>query len=379
LEFENITRNQIFLKNLGYSDLTVHKPYNHFDFKKGGRMILVIGPMGSGKTEFSARLWRDAKIARKKSDIVAGLTSDGKTDRRNVFYIRSSLDKLRFPELPPDALAFRGGYELCGPFISFIGDSFDLEKKLDEHPEVGTWIVDEASFYDERIVFVMEEACRKKNLNFIYPTLVMNFRKEIFNTTARLLLENTSDVFPLTAYCEHMDCLEDSLNTYRYYTVDGMECPALYFDSLIIIGGDSNKQDPVEPDYCTRCDRHHYLPAKEYTFLTLKSLGSLASQGKAEPLTRELWSIKNEMGASLLFKSLNEKESEHKNDKTIILNSLKVPYISERALMFLFAEQNLITEDLFKKIVESLELDVTYLEKRLIDNNRPVNFNRTLF
>jgi thymidine kinase len=39
------------LKNLGFPDLRFHSPFNHFDFRRGGRRILVIGPMGSGKTE----------------------------------------------------------------------------------------------------------------------------------------------------------------------------------------------------------------------------------------------------------------------------------------------------------------------------------------
>ena len=112
---------------------------------------------------------------------------------------------------------------------------------------------------------------------------MLNFRREIFNTTARLLLDTATDVFPLTAYCEHPECLQDSFYTYRYYTVDGRECPALYFDPLLVIGGDREINDPREPNYCTRCDDHHYLPGKEYTFLFLKPLGEQASRGEPRP------------------------------------------------------------------------------------------------
>ena len=38
------------LKSLGFPDLRFHSAFNHFDFKRHGRRILVIGPMGSGKT-----------------------------------------------------------------------------------------------------------------------------------------------------------------------------------------------------------------------------------------------------------------------------------------------------------------------------------------
>jgi thymidine kinase len=63
--------------------------------------------------------------------------------------------------------------------------------------------------------------------------LILNFRKDLFNRTARLIMEESTDVFPLTAYCGHPDCITDSYYTYRFYSVDARECPALYFDPLI--------------------------------------------------------------------------------------------------------------------------------------------------
>ena len=56
------------LKSLGFPDLRFHSAFNHFDFRRRGRRILVIGPMGSGKTEYSARVWRDSRLLRKKQD-----------------------------------------------------------------------------------------------------------------------------------------------------------------------------------------------------------------------------------------------------------------------------------------------------------------------
>ena len=52
-----------FLKSLGFPVLSVHDTFTHFDFTKPGRRVLLIGPMGSGKTEFAARVWRDAAVA----------------------------------------------------------------------------------------------------------------------------------------------------------------------------------------------------------------------------------------------------------------------------------------------------------------------------
>ena len=181
-----------------------------------------------------------------------------------------------------------------------------MEQVLLANRDSGTWIIDEASFYDERLVYVIRNESESRGLVFIFPTLVLNFRKDIFNSTARLLLENATDVFPLTAYCEHPDCIEDSYYTYRYYMVDGEECPALYFDPLIIIGGDREGEDPRQPNYCTRCDVHHHLPGKEYTFFTLKPLGERAARGEPGPLMEEIGYLHGNIKKSALYKTIRK-------------------------------------------------------------------------
>jgi thymidine kinase len=363
-----------FLKSMGFPEIRVHQSYGHFDFTKAGRRILVIGPMGSGKTEYSARIWRDARVTLEKSDIVADLTKTADADRRNVYFVRSALDEKRFEEYPDDALAYRGGYERLGNNIAKIRNSFDLEQLLNDFPEMGTWIIDEASFFDERLAYVIKTASEKKGLVFVYPTLILNFRRDIFNSTARLLIETATDVYPLTAYCEHPDCIQDSFYTYRYYSVGGQECPALYFDPLIIIGGDLKKDDPREPNYCTRCDHHHFLPGKVYTYFTLKPLGEAAATGKPDALRKELILLSGNIKGSELYASVLNEQEDGFSHSQIIMNSLKVPCLAEKALLYLFVEQNLVSSDLFIQLADELEMDKEYLSSRLADNGRTIRW-----
>ena len=373
----SVNTSEDFLKSLGFPTLEVHQTFTHFDFTRPGRRVLLIGPMGSGKTEFAAKVWRDAAIAMKKSDKVKALTSTGEVDRRQVFFIRSFIDGVRFTEYPDDALAYRSGYIRCGDNIARIRDSFDLEKVIADNPTVGTYIIDEASFFDERLAYVVRNQSVERGVMFIFPTLILNFRRDIFNSSARLMLDMATDVIPLTAYCEHEDCIRDAFYTYRYYTVDGAECPALYFDPLIVVGGDTSKTGSASPNYASRCDEHHFLPGKEYTFFSLKPMAEEASKGNAKSLRTEIDNLKYNIKRSQLYKNLASRYKGDPNEE-VYMNSLKPEYIAEKALMFLFNEQNLVSEDLLIRIVNDLELDRAYMTRVLADNRRPVELDQGL-
>ena len=58
------------------------------------------------------------------------------------------------------------------------------------------------------------------------------------------------------------------------------------------------------------------------------------------------------------------------------MNSLTVPCIAEKALMFLFAEQNLISEDQMRLLTEELNLDQEYMRSTLADNGRPLDLGQ---
>ncbi|MFA6689571.1 MAG: thymidine kinase [Sphaerochaetaceae bacterium] len=366
-----------FLKSLGFPTIDVHETFSHFDFTSPGRRVLLIGPMGSGKTEFSARVWRDAAVAQRKSDKVREMTSTGIVDRRKVFFVRSEIDGARFSDYPDDALCYRGGYIRCGENIARIRDSFGLERVLADNPTVGTFIIDEASFFDERLAYVVRNHSLERGVMFIFPTLILNFRRDIFNSTARLMLDIATDVIPLTAYCEHPDCMNNAFYTYRYYQVDGKECPALYFDPLIIVGGDTHKDDALAPNYASRCDQHHYLPGKEYTFFHLKPLGEQAARGDEKPLRSELDALKHHMSDSMLYRNIRDRYG-NLADEEIYFNSLLPANIAEKALIFLFAEQNLVPEEVLIRLVDDLSLDREYMSKVLADNRRPVSLEQPL-
>ncbi len=372
---ENNTPGADFLRSLGFPTLDVHESFTHFDFTTPGRRVLVIGPMGSGKTEFAARVWRDAAVARKKSSVIASLTSTGVLDRRNVFFIRSEIDGARFSDYPDDAMAYRSGYIRCGENIARIRDSFGFEQVMKDNPEAGTYIIDEASFFDERLAYVARNYAIEKGCMFVFPTLILNFRREFFNSTARLMLDIATDVIPLTAYCEHSDCLSSAFYTYRYYQVEGKECPALYFDPLIVVGGDRIKDSDLEPNYAARCEEHHFLPGKEYTFFTLKPLGEEAGRGNTKALMNELEALHEKPEASMLYDNLICRYGDS-DDAGIYLNSILPGHIAEKALAYLFCEQNLIGESLLVHLVSELSLDTAYLEKVLAENRHPVSFSQ---
>lgn len=367
---QNIEQTKSFMKSLGFPDLRIHHSINHYDFTKSNRRILIIGPMGSGKTEFSARIYRDSQVALRKSEKIGELTTEKGADRRNVFYVRSKIDEKRFEEYPGDALPYRNGFIKIGSSIASINDSFELEKIIDKNKTVGTWIIDEAEFLDERIAYVIQYYAEYNSLNFIFPMLILNFRKDLFNRTSRLLMEKSTDVFPLTAYCEHPDCLADSYYTYRYYRVDNSECPALYFDPLIIVGGDKQSQDPKVPNYATRCDDHHYLPGKEYTFMVLKPLGEMAYGGNVEPILKELKKIKYSIEKSELYNHFIQKFIKTDNPQPIMMNALRVSCIAEKALLFLFSEENVLSAGQMKYLAKEIDGDITYINDRLVENRK---------
>ena len=362
------------LISLGLKDVNIHRPFDHFDFTQGSRIIMVIGPMGSGKTEFAARIIRDAQVAQRKSAQMAlHTTTKGGADRRNVFVVRNRYDRARFADNPSDSLSYRGGYIRCSGAIAEIENSFQLEEIMSAHRHYGTWIIDEASFYDQRIAFVINRSMREQELVFICPTLSLNFRRTLFNETARFLLEYATDLFPLSAYCEHPSCLRNALYSYRYYSHENndIEMPALYFDPLIQLGGDRRRCGEYTPNYAARCREHHYLPGREYTFMTLKPLACDAIAGNNEQFEREIDTLAHTPHTSQLAAHLHTQYA-HEQRRQVAQNALRAQLLAERALIYLFAEENIIDQRYLLHLIEKFNLNREYIMSMLRQNNRPV-------
>ncbi len=191
---------------------------------------------------------------------------------------------------------------------------------------------------------------------------------KFFNQTARLLLETATDIIPLTAYCETRSASKIS-STPTLLPVDGQSAPPC-ISTPSSLSRDRTKHDGREPNYCTRCDEHHYLPGKEYTFFTLKP-GGTGARGNIAPLLAELNAMQGNIGESRLYASI-ESRCKEGPDHEVQMNALRVPLIAERALAYLYAEQNLLSEEQMRFFISELNLDRDYLSRRLADNRRPL-------
>ncbi|AHH06857.1 Thymidine kinase [Borrelia crocidurae DOU] len=338
---------------------------SHFNFKDNLNLMLIIGPMGSGKTEYAAKIYKDSLIIKNKSSEILASITRGLRNRANVFFIRNILDKKRFKNYPENVIPYRGGGsdEIDG--VDFASDSFDVGQLIEKNPEYGTFIIDETCFYDERLVFIVNKIALDLNVLFILPTLLYNFRKEIFNNTARLLIEYADKICSLGAYCEHINCMDESFLTYRYYFYEGKEIAAPYFDPLLIVGGDEIVESAIYPNYATRCSKHHYLVGREYFFTILKPFALLYIQGDRKFLEREIVDLKSNIVNSNFQKSLLIEVGE-KYDITILENVLKLPFLAERALITLSFEYNILSKEDFKEIVNRFSLSKDYIQKVIV-------------
>ncbi|UPA16634.1 thymidine kinase [Borrelia coriaceae] len=338
---------------------------SHFNFKDNLNLMLIIGPMGSGKTEYAAKIYKDSLIIKNKSSKVLNSITKGCRNRADVFFIRNILDKKRFKDYPENVIPYRGGGSDRIDGVDFASNSCDVGQLIDDNPEYGTFIIDETCFYDERLVFMLNKFALDSNALFILPTLLYNFRKEIFNNTAQLLVEYSDKICSLGAYCEHVNCMDESFLTYRYYFYEGKEIAAPYFDPLLIVGGDEIVESAIYPNYATRCSKHHYLVGREYFFTILKPFALLYAKGDKGLLEQEILDLSRGVRGSNFENSLLI-ESRGKCDIVVLENLLGLPFLAERALITLSLECNILSKGDFRDLIEKFSLSKDYVQKVIV-------------
>jgi len=102
--------------------------------------------------------------------------------------------------------------------------------------------------------------------------------------------------------------------------------------------------------------------------MVLKPLGEKAYGGDLSPLKNELDLLKNHIEHSALYKHFIQKYIQVKNPERIMMNALKVSCIAEKALIYLFSEENIISVDQMKHLAREIGADATYMNERLVEN-----------
>ena len=186
--------------------------------KAEGIVEVICGSMFSGKTEEMIRRLRRAKIARQKVQVFKPIIDT----RYNLEKVTSHAG-IDFEALP-------------------VKTSGEIISRLDADTTVVG--VDEAQFFDEGIIEVVEQlADRGKRV--IINGLDMNFRGEPFGGMP-VLMSKADKVDKLQAIC--MVCGQPASRTQRL--VNGK--PAKYNDPIVIVG--------AAEMYEARCRQHHEVP-----------------------------------------------------------------------------------------------------------------------
>jgi thymidine kinase len=185
---------------------------------QNGSVELIVGSMFSGKTDELIRRLRRAKIARQKLQV-----------------FKPSIDT-RFGE---EKLASHAGAEFEA---TPIGHSSVILELLDADTTVVA--VDEAQFFDEDIVHVVQELA-DRSIRVLVAGLDTDFRGEPFGPMPSLMAQ-AEHVDKLHAIC--MVCGNDACRTQRL--ID--DKPARYDDPVVVVGASEM--------YEARCRAHHIVP-----------------------------------------------------------------------------------------------------------------------
>jgi thymidine kinase len=183
-----------------------------------GSVEVICGSMFSGKTDELIRRLRRATIARQHVQVFKPAI-----DMRYAVEKVTSHAGSDFAAIPIEKAA-------------------DIRSRLDEDTNVVA--IDEAQFFDEEIIQVVEELAGRK-MRVIVAGLDTDFRGEPFGPMP-VLMARAEHVDKLQAIC--MVCGEPASRTQRL--VNGK--PAHYHDPVVIVG--------AAEMYEARCRMHHVVP-----------------------------------------------------------------------------------------------------------------------
>lgn len=185
---------------------------------KSGSVEIICGSMFSGKTEEMIRRLRRARIARQNIQVF-----------KPTIDVRYNVEKVT---------------SHAGIDFEAIPVQKALEIKQNLEPETTVVGIDEAQFFDDAIVQVIEELA-DNGMRVIVTGLDMNFRGDPFGCIP-IIMSKADHVDKLHAIC--MICGEPASRTQRL--VDGR--PAHYDDPIVIVG--------AAELYEARCRKHHEVP-----------------------------------------------------------------------------------------------------------------------
>jgi thymidine kinase len=104
--------------------------------------------------------------------------------------------------------------------------------------------------------------------------------------------------------------------------------------------------------------------------MILKPLGEQAYGGNIKPLLKELNLLKHDMKRSELYAHFVGKYLKDKNSESIMMNALRVGCIAEKALIYLFSEENIISAGQMQHMAGEVGADIGYINERLLENRK---------
>jgi thymidine kinase len=194
---------------------------------KPGFLEAIFGPMKSGKSEYLIRLFTELSFSN-----IEGIVFKPAVNTREI------------------GIASRGNDKQLKAIVIDENRPEDIlvELKKVDNKFIG---IDEAQFFSDKLVWVVEELLRL-DYHIVICGLLLSFRGEPFGPMP-YLVGRANNIIRLTAVCEYPKCNNWAVLTQRL--IDGK--PAQY-DSPLVLIENSGQKEKYEP----RCVNHHLIPGK---------------------------------------------------------------------------------------------------------------------